>query len=185
MHTSAPSSTLALMERRSAGVRWVGEEARGEDCYEMDALREAAGRDHRVRNGCGRTTGWDGCGGYRAGPMRNRRSGGDTQGSLARAQAPPQLLRPRQTVTADVAADEFGKGSSSIGCNLTNRSSAILAGEWLQARNALSIEIFCRALPGGVHPVFCAWRLGQPRPQGESNTPLLPCVTPALADAGD
>ena len=33
--------------------------------------------------------------------------------------------------------------------------SAGLVDEWLQARNALSIEIFFRTPGSGVHPVFC------------------------------
>ncbi|HYH82640.1 MAG TPA: hypothetical protein VEX86_22805, partial [Longimicrobium sp.] len=46
-------------------------------------------------------------------------------------------------------ARTFGAGSDDCG-------SARLVDEWLQARNALSIEIFCRTPTWGAHPVFRA-----------------------------
>ncbi|HEX9935497.1 MAG TPA: hypothetical protein VGB15_00190, partial [Longimicrobium sp.] len=63
--------------------------------------------------------------------------------------------------------------------------SARLVDEWLRARNALSIEIFLQDTPLGSSPRLLRLEACQLRHQGESGTPLLPCVTAALVDAGE
>jgi hypothetical protein len=77
------------------------------------------------------------------------------------------------------------KGSSSIGLQPDNRGRALLFDEWLQARNALSIEIFLQDTPWGLTPSSAPEGLANCVIGGKSSTPLLPCVTAARVDAGE
>ena len=79
-----------------------------------------------------------------------------------RALSTAYTLRQRETFSLILVLRRFS-------CNLTTPDtslrvdvgcddcvSAELVDEWLQARNALSIEIFLQHTRSGVHPVFCA-----------------------------
>ena len=67
-----------------------------------------------------------------------------------------------------------------LGCD--DCVSAGLVDEWLQARNALSIEIFLQHTPFGRSPVFCARRLRQLRHQGGIEPTAASVRRPAFVD---
>jgi hypothetical protein len=63
---------------------------------------------------------------------------------------------------------------------------ARLVDEWLQARNELSASKFFAGHPvGELTPSSAPEGFYQLRHQGESSTPLPPCVTPALVDSAN